>query len=229
MARLANISTISWIRNICGAVPVFVAVFFLAGCNTVGGGDVGSIYAITKNLWGRNSRTVTLEEAASVPYATMGIRLGGGPEAMIILAGDEGGQRLWTSRAGIAITTKDGRIVRTAGFEKNLGSYELRNDVLGADGARTMRWQADFPDLERYSVPITCQDRPAVDDTIVILGQDIHTRRIDESCSSNYGRLDWSFKNTFWVDPSSGLVWRSIQHIHPRLDTLETEILRPPG
>ena len=229
MARLNNISTTSSNRKACRTAPFFAAALVLAGCSTMADSDVGGLYEIAKNLWSGNSRMVTLEEAASVPYASMGIRLGDGPQVMIILAGDSGGQRLWTSAAKIAITTEDGRIVRTAGFEHDLGGYAVGSDTQGKDGVRTLRWQADFPDLNLYSVQIVCRDRQAGDETIVILGKDIHTRRIDESCASEGSGLDWSFDNTYWLDPSTGLVWRSIQHIHPQLDSIEMEILRPPG
>jgi hypothetical protein len=228
MASLRNTSTISSSRKALRTAPVLAAVILLGGCSVIGGGDVSSLYVIAKNLWGGGQK-VTLAEAAAVPYASMGISLGDTSEVMIILAGDAGGQRLWTSATKIAITTKDGRIVRTAGFEHNLGGYEPRGDSVDEDGRRTVRWQADFPDLNLYSVSITCQDHPAGDETIIILGKDIHARRIDESCASAGSQLDWSFKNTYWVDPESGLVWRSIQHVHPQLDAIETEILRPPA
>jgi len=179
-------------------------------------------------MWTGNNKKVTLEEAAAVPYASMGIRVGNSTETMIILASDTGGPLLWTAGAGIAITTRDGRIVRTAGLSHNLGGYEPGSVSLGADGVRSTRWQADFPDLKLYSVAIACRSRPAVDETIIILGKDIQTRRINESCSTEGSGLDWSFDNTYWLDPSSGLVWRSIQHVHPLLDAIETEILRPP-
>lgn len=230
MAKLRSISMILSNRELRRAASVLIAVTVLSGCSALGGGDAGSLVALAKNVWGGTGRTVTLEQAAAVPYASMGIRVGDSPEAMIILAGDSGGQRLWTSSAGIALTTSGGgRIVRTAGFAQNLGGYERRDDTLGKDGVRTIRWQADFPDLNLYSVPITCQDRSAGDETIIILGKDIRTRRIDESCVSQSDSLDWSFTNTYWLDPSSGLVWRSIQHVHPGFDAIETEILRPPG
>jgi hypothetical protein len=128
----------------------------------------------------------------------------------------------------VAVEALDGRIVRTAGFAHNLEGYARGRDSLGEGGVRSLRWQADFPDLKLYSVSIACRDRPAGDETIIILGKDIHTRRIDESCSTEGSGLDWSFKNRYWLDPSSGLVWRSIQHVHPRLDAIETETLRPP-
>ena len=229
MARLNNILMKSSRRNALRAAPVLAGVILLGGCTSIGRGDVSSVYAIAKNLWGGDSQKVTLEEASSVPYASMGVRLGGGAETMIILAGDAGGQRLWTSSAKIAITTSDGRIVRTAGFEHNLGGYEPRGETQSEGGVRIVRWQADFPDLNLYSVPITCQDRQAGNETIVLLGADIRTKRIEETCATAGGRIDWSFRNTYWVDPDSGFIWRSIQHVHPQLDAIESEILRPPA
>jgi hypothetical protein len=229
MARLRNTSTISSTPKICRAALVLAAVILLGGCNSLGNGDVSSLYAIARSQWNGNDQKVTLEEAASVPYASMGIRLGDGPQNMVILAGDAGGQRLWTSSAKVAITTKDGRIVRTAGLGHDLGGYESRGDSLGENGTHIVRWQADFPDLNLYSVSITCRDRQTGNETIVILGKDIDTRRIGESCTTLDSRLDWSFENTYWVDPTGGLVWRSVQHVNPKLDAIETEILRPPA
>ncbi len=229
MAKLRKTSTTLSIRKARLAASVIAAAFVLAGCSSIGGGDAEALYAIAKNYWTGNSRKVTLEEAAAIPYASLGVSIGGNPQTVIVLAGGTGGQRLWTSAAKIAITTKDGRIVRTAGLEHNLGGYEPRDDTLGNDGVRMVRWQADFPDLNLYSVRVVCRDREAGDETIVILGTDIPTRRIEESCASQGSQLDWSFENTYWVDPASGLVWRSIQHVHPQLDAIETEILRPPA
>ena len=186
-----------------------------------------TVYEFAKNAWRGGGPGVTLEQAAAVPYASLGVRLGGGPEAMIILAGEMGEERLWTSAAKIALTTRSGRIVRTAGLPHDLGGYESMGD-LDEYGARTVRWRGDFPDLKLYSVSIVCQDRQAGDETIVVLGRDIHTRRIDESCSSESRQLDWSFENTYWIDPANSLVWRSIQHVHPQLDAIEIEVLRPP-
>ena len=158
------------------------------------------------------------------------MRLDGSSQTMLILVGDSNGQQLWTSGAGVAITTsaQDGRILRTAGFQHNLGGYAPGTNIVSQDGVRTVRWQGDFPNLKLYSVDMTCRDRPAGDETIIILGKDIHTKRIDESCVSNGNRLDWSFENIYWIDPDNGLVWRSIQHVNPMLDAIELEILRPP-
>lgn len=232
MAKLRSISTILSSRNRRRTIPATVAACLLGACSSEGGGDWSPLYEIAKNAWTGESEKVTLEEAAAVPYASMGISLGGGPQVMMLLIGDTDGQQLWISGAKIAITTKYGRIVRTAGIEHDLGGYESRGgtgDNLRSTVAQTVRWQADFPDLRLYSVSIVCQDKPAGEETITILGKDIHTLRVEETCASESSRLDWSFDNTYWVDTQDALVWRSIQHVHPKLDKIEIEILRPPG
>ena len=230
MAKLRNIWMTSSNLKLLRALPALGAMCLLGGCTpSLGTGDFGALIGIAKYAWS-GSQKVTLEEAASVPYASMGIRIGDASENMIILASESNGQRLWTSSARVAISTKDdGRIVRTAGLTYNLGGYEAKGSTQSENGLRVVRWQADFPDLGLYSVSITCKDQQAGDETINILGKDIHTQRVNESCTSAGGNLDWSFENVYWIDGSSGLVWRSIQHVHPKLAAVESEILRPPG
>ncbi len=204
---------------------VLAANFLAAWCVGVGLGDMESIYDAARSAWSGGEK-VTLQEAASVPYASIGVQIGSSTEIMLILASDSAGQQLWTSGARIAITTDHGRIVRSSGFQHDLGGLEPRR-LANEDANRTRHWQADFPDLGLFSVLIACKENTVGDETIVILGKDIRTRRIEETCETQ-GPFDWSFKNVYWRDPASGLVWRSIQHVHPRLDAITTEILRPP-
>lgn len=214
-------------HRIIRAGLAIAAASLTSGCIDLGGGDIDAIYHAAKSAWSGGEK-VTLQEAASVPYASIGVQMGGNTEIMLILASDSAGLQLWTSSARIAITTNHGRIVRTAGLEHNLGGYEPRS--MANDSANKIsHWQADFPDLGLYSISITCRENFLGDETIVILGKDIHTRRVEESCQAENGQLDWSFKNTYWRDPDSGLAWRSIQHVHPRAAAIETEILRPPA
>ena len=208
-----------------------VALCALTACSsgTIGGGDLGQLYQMTRAMWGSAGQDVTLAEAASVPYASMGVRIGDGAQAMIILAGDTGGERLWTSASHITLVTRDGRIVSTSGLSHNLSGYQIVRSINTVDGIRTIVWLADFADLGLYSVTIFCQDRDAGPATITVLGTAIRTQRVNESCASRDGSLAWSFHNTYWIDPKSGLAWRTIQHVHPNLDPIETEMLRPPS
>ncbi len=84
----------------------------------------------------------------------------------------------------------------------------------------------DFADMNVYSVQVVCRTVSRGPESVTILGKEIPTNRIEESCHAD--ALDWSFTNVFWVGVKSGMVWKSIQHIHPRLGEVSTEILRPP-
>jgi hypothetical protein len=209
--------------------PLALAALLLLGaCSSDDGGDWASLYGMAQNAIPEETDKVSPEEAAAVPYASLGVRVGRGQQVMLLLAGGEAGERLWTSGLNIALTTRDGRIQRTAGFGHDLGGLQAFGPPGEENGATVTRWLADFPDLKLYSIPITCSQRQTGEETIVILGKDIHTLHRTEDCASTSPLLNWTFENSYWSDPRSGLVWRAIQHVHPQLDAIETETLRPP-
>ena len=187
----------------------------------------------TSMAGGFGKQAVTRDQAGAVPYASMGWRLNGGPQSLIVLATDTNGDLLWTSAAHIVLLTHDGRIMRTVGLPHDVsGVMPAMGNSLPAPaavlkGAFTSIRSVDFPDLGTYSVPISCKMVAVRRETISILGQPLTTVRADESCKS--GTVGWSFTDSYWLNPESGFVWRSLQHLTPKGDTIETEILRPPG
>ena len=210
------------------------SVMLLSGCGSADNNNVWGEYLqiLKDSATGTfGDRAVTREQAAAVPYATMGYRLNGGQEMMIVLATDTNGDLLWTSAAHIVLLTHQGRVIRTVGLPHNIsGVMPIMGDHLPApasvlQAAFTSTRTVDFPDTGTYSVPISCKMMTAGRETISILGQSIATVRADESCKSD----GWSFRDSYWLDPASGFVWRSLQHLTPKGDTIETEILRPPG
>ncbi len=215
------------VRRGSGALLALAAATLLAGCSSEGNGDWIAMYHMARDSWERSGGPVQLEEASAIPYATMGIRIGGDMEQILVLATENGSRRLWTSAAKIAIVTRDGRIEAVAGLQYNLAGHAApANAKVDWKVRRHYVWIADFADLGAYSVKIECDDVPQEPEQIVILGQGIDTLRVEENCRSEL--LDWSFTNTYWVSRISNRVWRSIQYVHPKLDALEFELLRPP-
>jgi hypothetical protein len=180
-----------------------------------------------RSQWENRDAPVNLRDAAAIPYATLGARVNGSREQILILATDSGAERLWTSGAKAAITTRNGRIVRTAGFGQDLTGYIVSAGSI-SDWATPHRytWNADFADKGIYSASVECKVHPLGSDPITILGKQIDTTQIDEDCHSS--QLNWNFTNSYWVSIDSGRVWRSIQHVHPDGLVLEIELLRPP-
>jgi hypothetical protein len=176
---------------------------------------------------------ITREQAAAIPYASLGYTIDGGNQGLLVLATDSNRDLLWTSAAHVVIVTRDGRIVRTLGLGRDLSSVTSRDERALSSPAAAVRASfastrlEDFPDLSLYGVRLSCQARLAGQQSIKILGQAIATARVDETCNSR--NPDWSFTDSFWVDKDSGFVWRSRQHVHPDGVLIETEIFRPPG
>jgi Group 4 capsule polysaccharide lipoprotein gfcB, YjbF len=209
---------------------LIAAALALSGCSSESNTGWDQLYDAANAMLSGDGGAITLKQAASVPYASMGVRVGDRAEEMVVLASETQGGRLWTSAAHIALLTRGGRIVRTSGFARNLSAVS-GDDPLPAfadanAAARAIKRQVDFWDLNLFAVTLDCRIESKGNDPVTILGAEIKTHRVEESCTSE--RPDWSFTDIFWMD-NSGLVWKSVQYIHPGLDPIETEILRPPA
>lgn len=199
----------------------------LGGCSSNGNADAKSLMSIVRLAFAPPQR-VTVKQAAGIPYATIGIRLGNSPQAIATLATDDGAQRLWASGQKVMIvTTYAGQIQRTVGLPYNLTWIVPAGPAGTIPSGKRIVWSADFADMGIYAATVECDEIAAANVQISILGNRITTRRSNVRCTAP--QLNWSFQNTYWTDLQTGTVWRSIQHVHPRLDPIEIETLRPPS
>jgi hypothetical protein len=212
-----------------------VSLALLGGCESQDGSNYAQMWKILRAsvAAGFGDQKITRDQAAAIPYASMGWRVGGGNQMLVVLATDNGGQLMWTSAARIVLVTRDGRLMRSVGLAHDLGGTTAKGGgnlpapATALAGAFSSSRLADYPDTGRYSVPINCTTRVAGPQAISILGRALATIRVDEACSSP--SLRWRFTDRYWIDPKDGTVWRTLQHVHPGEDALETELLRPPG
>jgi hypothetical protein len=216
----------------CGALALA-----MAACSSANSGNTSyaQFFQVLRQSWAASfgKARVTREQAAAIPYASLGYNLEGGNQDILVLATDSGGDLLWTSAARVVIVTRDGRVVRTVGLGQDLSNVTSRDQNGLPPPAAAVRTpfsstrMEDFADLSLYGVRLSCQAKLAGGQNIRILGQVIATLRVDEACSSR--NPDWSFTNSFWVDRDSGFVWRSRQQVHPKGAPVEIEIFRPPS
>jgi hypothetical protein len=208
------------------------ACLLLAGCSSEESDTHLLVDALRNAVTGPGPSAVTLGQAAAIPYASLGVRIGDGSQFLIVLAMDAPHSRLWTAGKAIALQTDDGRIVRTSGLAHNLSGVSgqsgvpisPRDALKQRGGTRTLLY--DFADLNAYSVKTVCRTTNLGRETITVLGKAIPTLHVEESCHAD--ALGWSFVNTYWMGAKSGMVWKSIQYVHPQLGPISTEILRPP-
>ncbi len=137
----------------------------------------------------------------------------------------------WISADRVAIATRNGRIVKTAGLAENLKNTEfVGKDPVGEglhrlDHAKSVRRMIDVDTGNQYGLTVISELQPVGRETIEILGRTHETVVIRETGAA--GQLGWEFENYFWVDAITGFVWKSRQHTTPNTPTIEFEILKP--
>lgn len=211
-----------------GAASVLLAACS-GGSGSGGEGNWGDVFTIVTGAFGRQPG-VTIQEAGAIPFATIGVRLDGGPEGILVLASSNvQQQQLWTSASHIVLQTQNGRILRTAGLPHNRTDIRLISGTHGApplQGSAETRWEEDFADIHLYSVPVVCRSIVRGREGVRNFSSLIPTVHVDEECRSD--TADWSFVNSYWVSPKDGLTWRSIQYVSPKQGPLEINLLRAP-
>lgn len=199
----------------------------LAGCGSdsdyskLGGmiwQSVGSI--------GGEGAPIARDQAAGVAFASIGLRYGSNPEAMLILAEKNAGGSEWLAGTQVSVITRDGRIVHTVGLPHNISGVQGPIADSGPDAAPgAYHYLYDFAERRVFGVVVNCTQQDAGPERIDIIGAAHSTRRILETCHAP--QADWNFKNEFWRDASSGAVLKSEQNIHPASETITLEVLRP--
>ena len=216
-------------RALRWAVPLLV----LAGCTSDGQSDYKDYFSIIRAAWSGSfgDGSITRQQAAAVEYASLGIRLNGGRENMLVLATQTNDELMWTSSAHVTVNTVGGRVKRTVGLPQDISMTPegtmLPPAAAMLQGPFSSRRIMDVPSAGEFGVLLSCRATVRGAQRIVILGQGLNTMRVDETCKDS--ARSWTFTDSYWIDRENGLVWRSVQHLHPNGETLQLQILRPPG
>jgi hypothetical protein len=163
----------------------------------------------------------------------MSAKIGSGQRALVVLGGVDQKELSWFSANRVVFVTREGRLVRTAGLTANLKHTQLIDKdylkTLNEEQSPTvsLRRLVDLAPPDRYGILITSSLESLGPSSIEISELQFNTQLFRET---NRARdLDWSFENLFWVDPENGLIWKSVQYIHPDIPPLELELLKPPA
>lgn len=162
-----------------------------------------------------------------IPYASMLVRIGRGPQSLMILESILRGQYVWVSADGVYLVTKDGRIIRSSGLPNNLLRIESSSfsweDIIYADQSYISYYSFLNPSLNNLKVKSSSRLAGTTIEDLVF--EDKELRLIVENVVSE--TIGWNKENKFWVD-ETGFVWKSIQHISPKLPPIYIEITKRP-
>ena len=203
------------------------------GCSSEGGAW-GEYFQIIRQSLNASFHKVSVarDQAASIPYASLGYRIDGGNEGILVLATDSNGEQLWTAASHVVLLTQGGRVLRSVGLPHDIAGTTAQGGTLpplsdALRGPYHSTRAVDLPDIGAYGVSLSCTTTARGPQVISIIGTSIDTVRIDETCRSN--RPYWSFTDNYWIDAKTGFTWHSIQHLHPVGTTIQIEVFRPPA
>ncbi len=207
------------------------AATFASGCSGVF--DVGP----TGWIAGGNTPPVagpvpTPREIAAQPNGVMRLRMGLEQEALLTEGDRLNGDLHWLSPRRTLIATRRGRVVKTVGLAVNLRHTRfLAPDPVATglhriNGHATTKRLIDIEEGLRFGYLIDCWFEVVGATRIRVLQRDLNVILVKEH--NELASQGWNFVNSYWVDPSSGFVWRSIQHMAPEVAPLDLTILKPP-
>lgn len=180
---------------------------------------------------GPDDVTVTDQQVASLPYASLYARINEGPRIFVVLGYDEQGQQKWVTQDKAMLVMQHGRLMKTLGLVDNLDEVSnLSQDPLAnplqlqnnASWTRVVQWREK--ENVRAATAISTFQR-GDDEVLNIAGERVPCRVWIETVRMEGLGAEW--QNTFWIDNRDGAVLQAHQALAADAFPVETTILKP--
>ena len=220
-------------------IEVFTIVSFLTlgACSLFNTDNIAPSYfkafeTLRGEIFGQPDNEITRDLVENIPYASAKLKIGKGAAGLVILESVKNNQYTWVSADKIFVVVKDGRIIRTLGLFNNITSYKSPKQTfkqLIEENNHVLDYFAYYSFDEPFLLDLKTQNHLSNRglENVSILGVERNLYLIEEDISNDYIR--WKVKNKFWVDPEDFFVWKSIQHISPKLPEFIFEVTKKPS
>lgn len=182
-------------------------------------------------LLGPDDVQVTDQQVGNLPYASMYLRVNNGQRIFVVLGFDENGQQKWITRDRSIVVTQHGRVVKTLGLTDNLSDITnlsqdpLSNPLELAEGAGWTRILSWTEAGKFRAATATSRFTRLKDQVLLLAGNNVACRVWQEEVELPAEGKSW--RNTFWIDTTTGEVRQSQQTLGGDYFPLETTILKP--
>lgn len=209
---------------------IIFLVFLLSSCSLNNGSIAPGYfqaYEEIKNIFLGNDNEIDPKIISDIPYASMVVKIGNGPSALMILESVSNDEYTWISADGVYFVLKKGKIVKTSGLPNNL--YETVSPFVSWQ--ETIRLNKDFtsflsfrkPELNNLRVSYAYSVEEEIEENLIFEKKKL--TKIEERIYSK--SVAWEEVNYYWVDDNY-FVWKSIQNISPRLPPIYIEVTKKP-
>ena len=166
----------------------------------------------------------------NIPYASSLISFGNNSKSLIILESAKENKNTWVSSDKIKIIESNGRVLRSIGLPNDLYSIqrpELHFNKIIEEGKLSYVVYYSFRNPVLNSLKVEVQSIKVGKEIVEILGLKKELILIEENLYSPL--INWSAQNKFWYDPATDFVWKSRQHISPKLPFIDIEVTKKPA
>lgn len=203
----------------------------LTGCAAPGSAVYQIIDSYRALERGKKSYPFTREQIEAEPGGVLGVQVEEGLKGVVVWSKRENGLDYWRSGNGVLLVTQAGRLIRTSGFPQDQVASRLVSGVdplgLPLDQSRSyeQRRELDFlPD--QYGIEAIYTLEFVRNGEVQWLDRRQPVAEWAETVRVPSLRRKW--KQLIQVDPASGTVLRSIQHVGPAMRVI-LELLKPPS
>lgn len=182
------------------------------------------------DLLSKDNNKINRDVVNAIPYASSLITFDGQQKSLIILVSQEGSVNTWISADKIIFEEENGLIIRTIGLPNDLSKrliprrYDF-SKILKNQQHNQIYYSFRKPTLNNLRVE--SYSKLIGKESVSILGHDQELILIEEDIYSK--KINWRRTNKYWIDPESYFVWKSLQHLSPRLPPLVIEVTKKPA
>ena len=207
------------------------SIIFLISCSSLNNGRIAPGYfqafeSINDLIFGYDNQ-IDPQIIENIPYASIKVRIGKGPEALMILQRVNGEEYTWVSADEVYIVIKNGKIIKTQGLPNNLfeklTSFRGWKDVRDKDEEFISYFSFRNPELNNLKV--SSEYKYEGETRLQLTFDKKELFLINESVLAE--SIGWKKTNSYWLDENN-YVWKSIQHISPRLPPIYYEVTKKP-
>ena len=207
------------------------SIVFLISCSSLNNGKIAPGYfeafeSITNLIFGYDNQ-IDPQIIENIPYASIKVRIGKGPEALMILQRVNGEEYTWVSADDVYIVIKNGKIIRTQGLPNNLfekfTSFRDWKEITDKDEEFISYFSFRNPELNNLEVSSQYLNEGKIELQLTFDKKELLL--INESLLAE--SIGWKKTNSYWLDENN-YVWKSIQHISPRLPPIYYEVTKKP-
>ena len=214
-------------------ISLFLIV--LTSCSSLNNGKIAPGYfeafESIKNLIFGFDNQIDPQIIENIPYASILVRIGNGPEALMILQRVNGDEYTWVSADDVYLVIKNGKIIKTQGLPNNLfenltsfeGWSDIDVDVL--DKKENFISYYSFRNPEFNNLEVSSQYSNSGKTELQLTFGKKQLLLLNERISAE--SIGWEKINSYWLDDQK-YVWRSVQHISPRLPPIYYEVTKKP-